>query len=147
VTLLFEDFDVGDRFDLGTYAVSEAEIREFAEQYDPQWFHTDPDRAREESMYGELIASGWHTAAMTMRLLVDGLLADAASLGAKGVDELRWWRPVFPDDVLSATVEVVECDPERPERGLVRLSVVTRNEAGEKVFSMVGNVLFARRTE
>jgi acyl dehydratase len=147
VTLFYEEFSTGETFELGTYDVSEAEIREFAEQYDPQWFHTDPERAREESMYGDLIASGWHTAAMTMRLLVDGLLADAASLGAKGVDELRWWQPVFPDDTLSGTVEVLECDPERPERGLVRLSVETYNGDGEgdEVFSMVGNVLFARR--
>jgi acyl dehydratase len=140
----FEDFAVGDTFELGSYHVPAEEIRSFAEQYDPQWFHTDPERAREESMYGDLIASGWHTAAMTMRLLVDGLLADAASLGAKGVDDLRWWKPVFPDDTLSATVEVVETDAERPERGLVRLSVTTTNDDGDRVFSMVGNVLFAR---
>ena len=144
MTRHFEDFAVGDTFELGTYQVGSDEIRSFAEQYDPQWFHTDPERAREESMYGDLIASGWHTAAMTMRLLVDGLLADAASLGAKGVDDLRWWKPVFPDDTLSATVEVVETDAERPERGLVRLSVTTTNDDGERVFSMVGNVLFAR---
>jgi acyl dehydratase len=144
VTRYFEDFAVGDTFELGTYHVTADEIRSFAEQYDPQWFHTDPERAREESMYGDLIASGWHTAAMTMRLLVDGLLADAASLGAKGVDDLRWWKPVFPDDTLSATVEVVETDAERPERGLVRLSVTTTNDDGDRVYSMVGNVLFAR---
>jgi acyl dehydratase len=82
---------------------------------------------------------------MTMRLLVDGLLADAATLGAKGVDDLRWWKPVFPDDTLSARVDVVETDPERPERGLVRLGVTTTNDRGDDVFSMVGNVLFARR--
>jgi acyl dehydratase len=145
VTRYFEDFAVGDTFELGTYEVTADEIRSFAEQYDPQWFHTDPERAREESMYGDLIASGWHTAAMTMRLLVDGLFADAASLGAKGVDELRWWKPVFPDDTLSARVDVVDTDAERPERGLVRLSVTTTNGDGDRVFSMVANVLFARR--
>ena len=144
MTRYFEDFTTGDTFELGTYHVTADEIRSVAEQYDPQWFHTDPERAREESMYGGLIASGWHTAAMTMRLLVDGLLADAASLGAKGVDDLRWWRPVFPDDTLAATVEVAETDAERPERGLVRLSVTTTNDDGDRVFSMVGNVLFAR---
>ena len=145
MTRYFEDFATGDTFELGTYHVTADEIRSFAEQYDPQWFHTDPERAREESMYGGLIASGWHTAAMTMRLLVDGLLADAASLGAKGVDDLRWRHPVFPGDTLSASVEVVETDPERPQRGLVRLGVTTTNDSGDEVFSMVGNVLFARR--
>jgi acyl dehydratase len=145
MTRFFEDLAVGDTFELGTYEVTEAEIREFAEQYDPQWFHTDPERAREESMYGGLIASGWHTAAMTMRLLVDGFFADAASLGAKGVDDLRWRRPVRPGDALSVTVEVVDRDAETAERGLVRLSVLTRNDAEETVCSMTADTLFARR--
>jgi acyl dehydratase len=145
VTRAYEDFGVGDSFELGTYDVTEAEILEFAERYDPQWFHTQPERARSESIYGGLIASGWHTAAMTMRLLVDGLLADTDSHGAKGVDELRWRRPVVPGDRLSATAEVVERIPERPERGIVRLSVTTTNGDGADVFSMIGNTMVARR--
>jgi acyl dehydratase len=145
MTRFFEDLAVGDTFELGTYDVTEAEIREFAERYDPQWFHTDPERAREESMYGGLIASGWHTTAMTMRLLVDGFFADAASLGAKGVDDLRWRRPVRPDDTLSVTVEVVDRDAETAERGLVRLSILTTNDAEETVCSMTADTMFARR--
>jgi acyl dehydratase len=147
MTRFFEDLAVGDTFELGTYDVTESEIRAFAEQYDPQWIHTDPDRAREESMFGGLIASGWHTAAMTMRLLVDGFLTDTAMLGAKGVDELRWRQPVRPDDTLSATVEVVDREAERPDRGLVRLSIRTTNDAGETVCSMVADAMIARRDD
>jgi acyl dehydratase len=145
MTVFFEDLAVGDTFELGTYDVSESEIREFAEQYDPQWFHTDPERAREESMYGGLIASGWHTASMTMRLLVDGFFSNAASLGAKGVDDLRWRRPVRPGDTLSVTVEVVGRDAETTERGLVRLSILTTNDTEETVCSMTADTMFARR--
>jgi acyl dehydratase len=142
--IAFEDLSVGDTFELGTYDVTEREVREFAERYDPQWFHTDPERAR-ESMFGGLVASGWHTAAMTMRLLVDDFFADSAALGAKGVEELRWRRPVSPGDTLSATVEVVDTEPERPDRGLVRLSITTTNDAGEAVCTMRADVMFGRR--
>jgi acyl dehydratase len=143
--IAFEDLSVGDTFELGTYDVTETEIREFAERYDPQWFHTDPERARQESMFGGLVASGWHTAAMTMRLLVDGFFSDSAALGAKGVEELRWRRPVHPGDTLSATVEVVDTEPERPDRGLVRLSITTTNGDGEAVCTMRADVMFGRR--
>jgi acyl dehydratase len=147
MTRFFEDLVIGDTFELGTYDVTEPEIRTFAEQYDPQWIHTDPDRAREESMFGGLIASGWHTAAMTMRLLVDGFLADTAMLGAKGVDELRWRQPVRPGDTLSATVEVIDREAERSDRGLVRLSIRTTNDADETVCSMVADAMIARRDD
>jgi len=98
MTLYFEDLAVDDEWTNGEYEVTEAEIIEFADQYDPQWFHTDPERATEQSMYGGLIASGWHTAAMSMRLLVESFLDEAATLGAKGVDKLRWHKPVQPGD-------------------------------------------------
>lgn len=143
--IYFEDISIGDVVESGEYEVTEAEILEFAERYDPQWFHTDPERAREESMYGGLIASGWHTAAMTMRLLVDSFLSEAASLGARGVDDLRWRRPVRPGDVLSIRTEVLDTEIETPERGLVRAKTTTFDGDGEAVFSMVGLVMFARR--
>ena len=145
MTLYFDDLAVDDEWTSGEYAVTEAEIREFAAQYDPQWFHTDPDRAADESPYGGLIASGWHTAAMSMRLLVDCFLDEAATMGAKGVDELRWRRPVQPGDRLSvrATVEEKEVDTE--QRGTVRLRVETTNQDDAVVFTMVGIVMFARR--
>ena len=142
----FEDLEPGDEWTGGEYEVTEAEIIEFAEQYDPQWFHTNPERAAEESTYGGLIASGWHTAAMSMRLLVDCFLSEAATLGAKGVDELRWHKPVQPGDRLSirATVEEKTVDSDR--RGTIRLRVETTNQDDELVFSMVGLVMIARQS-
>jgi len=145
MTLHFEDLAVGDEWTSDEYDVTEAEIREFAEQYDPQWFHTNPDRAAAESPYGGLIASGWHTAAMSMRLLVDCLLNEAATVGAKGVDGLRWRRPVQPGDRLSVRATVEEREVDSDQRGTVRLHVETTNRDGEVVFVMVGIVMFARR--
>ncbi|WP_331233613.1 MaoC family dehydratase [Natronorarus salvus] len=144
MTLTFEDFSPGDTFSGGGYEMTEEEVRSFAEAYDPQPFHTDPVFAREESIYGGLIASGWHTAAVTMRLLVDSLLSETASLGARGVDELRFPRPVRPGDVLSIETEVLSVEPETDERGLVRARTETRDGSGELVFSMVGLVMVAR---
>ncbi|ELZ81597.1 acyl dehydratase [Haloferax sp. Atlit-6N] len=146
----FEDFAVGDTHEFGEYDVTESEILEFAGRYDPQWFHTEPERAEAESMYGGVIASGWHTTAMTMRLLVDGFLADSASLGAKGVDELRWWKPVYPGDTLVVETEVLETTAETDDRGLVEIRTTTRaeRESGEveDVCSFVSYVMFARRS-
>jgi len=147
MTLHFEDLAVDDEWTSGEYEVTEAEIREFAKQYDPQWFHTDPDRAADESPYGGLIASGWHTAAMSMRLLVDCLLGDAATIAARGVDELRWRRPVQPGDRLSVRAAVEDREVDDENRGTVRLRIETTNENDEVVFSMIGIVLFARRQE
>jgi len=147
MTLHFEDLAVDDEWTSGEYEVTEAEIREFAKQYDPQWFHTDPDRAAAESPYGGLIASGWHTAAMSMRLLVDCLLGDAATIAARGVDELRWRRPVQPGDRLSVRAAVEDREVDDENRGTVRLRIETTNENDEVVFSMIGIVLFARRQE
>ncbi|MFB9823463.1 MaoC family dehydratase [Halobaculum roseum] len=141
----YEDVEVGDVETHGDYEVTREEVLSFAERYDPQWFHTDPDRAAEESPYGGLIASGWHTAAMTMRLLVEGTLAEAATVGAKGVDELRWPTPVRPGDTLRIENEVLEKVPERPERGVIRARTRTYNGDDEAVFSMIGNVMYLRR--
>ncbi|MFC7128051.1 MaoC family dehydratase [Haloferax chudinovii] len=145
----FEDFAVGDTDEFGEYDVTLSEVLEFAERYDPQWFHTDPERAEAESMYGGVIASGWHTAAMTMRLFVDGVLSDAASLGAKGVEELRWWKPVYPGDTLVGESEVLETTVETDDRGLVEIRTRTfaERESGEVelVCSFVSDVMFARR--
>lgn len=145
MTLYFEDLAVDDEWTSDEYAVTEAEIIDFAAQYDPQWFHTDPDRAAEASPYGGLIASGWHTAAVSMRLLVDCMLGEAATMGAKGVDDLRWWQPVQPGDRLSVRATVADREVDDDSRGTVRLRVETVNAADEVVFSMVGIVLFARR--
>lgn len=143
--LFFDDLEPGDERECGSYTVTKAEIIAFARQYDPQPFHLD-ETAAEESIYGGLIASGWHTAAVSMRLYVDGFLRDTASMGARGVDELRWRRPVRPGDTLSVRIEVLEkADEPSPERGLVRIRIVTENDDGETVLSMVGLMLIGRR--
>jgi acyl dehydratase len=147
MTVYFEDLSVGDTMEFGTYDVTEAEIISFAEQYDPQWFHTDPERAREESHFGNLAASGWHTTAMTMRVLVDEHLSEAAALGALGVDELRWPNPTFPGESLSLTIKVLDkrLSESRPDRGIVRTELTTTNRDGEVKASMKPIGMYARR--
>jgi len=131
MTVFLDDVGRWDGESHGTYEVTEAEILEFAERYDPQWFHTDPDRAA-DSIYGDLIASGWHTASMSMRLFVDGFLSETATLGAKGLDHLRWPKPVVPGDELTvhSTIEGVEEVGE--EYGVVRWGVETTADDGSK---------------
>lgn len=145
----FEDLSVGDIYEYGDYQVTESEILEFAEQYDPQWFHTDPERAESESIYGGLIASGWHTAAMTMRMIVDYHLQDAMALGALGVDDLRWPNPVFPGETLSVETEVTETRTTEsyPDRGIVKTFSRTVNQSGEPKLEMTSIVLYAKRNE
>jgi acyl dehydratase len=138
----FEDLRVGDTESFGSYTVTREEIVEFASQYDPQPFHVDPDAAA-ESPFGGLVASGWHTSAMTMRLLVDGYLDDAATRGALGVDELRWLEPVQPGDTLTARTEIVDKESWSDDYGKVDVRIETLVE-DEVVCSMVGLVLFAR---
>ncbi|MFB6093737.1 MAG: MaoC family dehydratase [Halanaeroarchaeum sp.] len=147
MTVTFEDLSVGDRDSFGAYAVTEEEMREFADAYDPQWFHTDPERAASESIYGELVASGWHTAAMTMRMLVEYHLADAAALGALGVDDLRWPAPVFAGETLSVETEVIDRrrSESDPSRGVVEIFVRTANDADETKMEMTAIVLYASR--
>jgi len=138
----FEEIEVGETASFGEYEVTEAEVVEFARQYDPQPFHTDPEAAA-DSMFGGLVASGWHTAAMTMRLLVDNYIQDARALGALGVDDLRWESPVQPGDVLSVETEVVGKRPFDDGRGVVETAITTT--AGDRtVLSMVALVLWER---
>jgi acyl dehydratase len=144
VTTYFEDIAVGDTDEFGSYDVTEAEVLEFAEQYDPQPFHTDPEAAA-ETQYGGLIASGWHTAAMTMRLLVDGHFRESAAMGAKRIEELRFPRPVRPGDSLSVRTEVLEKWADNEARGTVRVRSETVTEDGELVLSMTSEVMYARR--
>ncbi|MBI2962411.1 MAG: MaoC family dehydratase, partial [Deltaproteobacteria bacterium] len=113
-----EDFRVGEIIELGSRAVGRDEIIEFGRRYDPQPFHVDEQAAR-ESIYGGLIASGWHTASMFMRLMVDGMIAGSRSMGSPGVDEIRWLKPVRPGDTLRGRVVILEVVPSRskPDRG------------------------------
>lgn len=146
MTGYFEDLSVGQTDEFGSYEVTEEEIVSFAEKYDPQPFHVDPGRA-EESMYGGLIASGWHTCAMTMRMLVESHFGQMASLGAKGLDELRWRRPVRPGDVLSVRNEVLDKEIEGDDRGTATIRTETLDGDGEVVMEMVSIVMYARRPD
>lgn len=144
--IYLDDFHDGQIIDLGSCTVSREEIIAFASQYDPQPFHTDEEAAK-ESIYGGLIASGWHTVALFMRLLVDGLLSRAASMGSPGVDEVRWLKPVRPGDTLRARCVVLAVVPSRskPDRGILRTSYEMFNQSGEQVLSIKGIGMFARR--
>ncbi|WP_435348432.1 MaoC family dehydratase [Haloarchaeobius sp. HRN-SO-5] len=141
----FEDIEVGETREYGTYVVDDDEIVSFAEQYDPQPFHTDPEAAA-RSLFGGLVASGWHTGAMTMRLLVDGIFPGTAAMGAVGVDDLRWPNPVRPGDELHVETEVLEKTADyRPGVGLVRSRVQTLDADGELKQTFVGRVLYEQR--
>ncbi|NUC71490.1 MaoC family dehydratase [Haloterrigena sp. SYSU A558-1] len=143
----YEDIEVGETQEFGEYTVTKEEILEFAERYDPQPFHTDEEAAA-ESAFGELVASGWHTASICMRLLVDGSIRDQASMGARGVDELRWNRPVRPGDTLSVRTEVVDkrVSESDPERGYVDSRLEGINQHDEVVISWIGLGMVERRT-
>ena len=144
--LYFEDFEEGQVFELGEKVLTRDEIVAFATEYDPQPFHVD-EEAAEGSAFGGLVASGWHTAAVFMRLYVDAVLSRAASMGSPGVEELRWLRPVRPGDALSAKLTVLDATPSasRPGRGTVYFVSEVRNGRGEKVMTMRARGLFARR--
>lgn len=141
----FEDFKVGDSIQLGSYLVTKEEILEFANKYDPQPFHIDEELAN-LSMFGGLIASGWHTCSICMRLYVDAILNHSASLGSPGVDEIRWKRPVRSGDVLTGKFTIVECRPFRQGIGLVRGKAELRNQEDRIVMSFVGQGMFGTRT-
>jgi acyl dehydratase len=142
----FEDFSEGQTDDLGTFSFAEADIIEFAQKYDPQPMHTDPDAGR-QSIYGSLIASGWQTVTHYMRLLVDGVIRESASLGSPGIDSLRWPKPVRPGDVLRARFTVLEARPSnsRPDWGIVRSRGEVVNQHEELVLQIDAVNFFARR--
>lgn len=132
-----EDFTPGEVIELGSKTVSEEEILAFAREFDPQPFHVDPERAR-DSIYGGIIASGWHTIAIFMRLAVDGFFNDTISMGSPGVNEVRWLRPVRPGDTLRARLTMIELTPSRsrPDRGTMRSLAEVFNGQDERVLSM-----------
>lgn len=144
--LWFEDFPAGHVTPIGPHVVDQAEMLAFSSRYDPQPFHLD-EAAAAASLFGGLAASGWHTAACTMRMLCDAYLLDAASLGAPGVEDMRWPRPVFAGDTLSGTVTVLDArvSQSRPFMGLVHNLTEVRNQHGELVFTMRAWGLFRRR--
>jgi acyl dehydratase len=142
----FEDYVPGSVYEFGSIVMEEKEMIEFATRYDPQPFHIDPEAAR-KGVFGGLIASGWHTGAASMRLIVDHYLSRVASLGSLGVDELRWLKPVRPGDELSIRVTVLETrlSQSKPDRGIVRSLVEVMNQIGEVVMSrMAVNIVGCR---
>jgi acyl dehydratase len=142
----FEDFRIGDTFAGGSVDVTQDAIIAYARQYDPQPFHIDPEAAR-STLFGELVASGWHTAAITMSLLVRSDIWIANGIVGGGVEQLNWPRPVRPGDRLSVRGEVLETRPSRsrPDRGMVRVRVETMNQNGEVVQSFIGQLVVLKR--
>ena len=141
----FDTFRVGQVQDFGAYEVTESEIVEFAQKYDPQYFHLDADAAK-ESLFGGLCASGWHTCAMTMAMLVENMDKTGRSLGSPGIDNLKWRHPVYPGDVLSVHTEILETKPSesRPEIGFITSKVTVRNQRNTDVMEFVSKAIFPR---
>jgi acyl dehydratase len=142
----FEDFKVGETAPMGECLVGQEEMIAFAKAFDPQPFHVD-EQAAAASMYGGLIASGWHTVALVMRMMVDSYMGDSASLGSPGVENVRWLKPVRPGDTIRATRTVLEAraSKSRPEMGIVKTRWEVFNQHGELVMSIEGFNMFSRR--
>ncbi len=149
MTIYFDDLEVGTVESFGRYEVTREEVLDFAGRYDPQPFHLS-DEAAANSIFGRVAASGWQTAAITMRMIVDHWKAsglDEASLGGIGMDELRWLKPVYPGDILSVETELLEKTPSRskPDRGVVRVRWKTLNQHGEPVMTQISIGMMRRR--
>jgi acyl dehydratase len=141
----FEDLQIGETTRFGRYEVTRDEILDYARQFDPQPFHLDEEAAR-ASIFGGLIASGWHTGAMFIRMVCDGMVPEAATSGAIGFDNLKWLKPVRPGDVLSVESVVREkVESRRSDRGTVKIESRVSNQRGEVVMSLVSLVLYLRR--
>lgn len=144
--LYADDITVGDEFTFGGYTVSKAEIVDFAEQFDPQPFHLD-EKAAAESMFGGIVASGWHVVSLTNRMLTDSVFSTVALEGGHGTDEVRFHTPTRPGDRLSGVVEIVDIvdPPQRPQHRDVSFGVTTRNDDGQDVLTMINHGMVARR--
>jgi acyl dehydratase len=144
--LYLEDLQVGDRFGSDTIEVTREDIIAFARDFDPQPFHLE-EKAAEQSVFKELVASGWHTAAMSMKLFVTGGLQLAGGSVGLGVDELRWPQPVRPGDTLRLETEILEVrsSKSKPDRGIIRIRNVTTNQRGEVVQTFMAFVMVRRR--
>jgi acyl dehydratase len=141
--LKFADFHAGQILAAGPVTLTEDEILAFARSYDPQWFHTDPARAA-ASLWQGLIASGWHTCGVAMRLAVDNFLAGSESFGSPGLEYLKWLAPVRPGDALSLRAEILEHrrSARQPSRGILRWRWTLANQRGEAVLELVATSLF-----
>lgn len=141
-----EDYTEGARYSFGEESVNADEIMEFARRYDPQGIHTDPEAAA-AGPFGGLIASGWQTAALMMRLFADNYLTSVASLASPGIDELRWVRPLRPDDRITLLCETTGVRPSRtkPDRGILTTDVTLVNQGGDPVLTATAMNMVARR--
>lgn len=145
-THYLEDFAAGQVFRSGTLTVDAGEVKAFAAKYDPQPFHLDDEAAR-GTMFQGLAASGWHTTAMTMRLMVDGELKPAGGIIGAGFEEFRWLKPVRPGDTLRVENEIVEVRSSKsnPQQGLIRVRTTTFNQNNEPVLLLVGTLIVPKR--
>jgi len=145
----FEDLVVGTKASFGRYEVTREEVVEFASKYDPQPFHLS-DEAAAQTYFGRLSASGWHTAAMAMRMAVENMKgAHITSLGSPGIDELRWLKPVYPGDVLRCETELLDkrVSRSRPEMGITKGRTIVLNQHDEAVMTFVANGLIRTRPQ
>lgn len=142
----FEDFSIGQVLKSGSITITEDNIIKYAEQYDPQIMHTDPERAKTETMFKGLIASGWHTASLSMRLFVDAWPEIKGGMVGRQIDKIEWPRPVYPDDQLSFSCEITDmkASRSRPGIGIVKTTNTTTNQNGEVV--MVARIVMVLPT-
>ena len=142
----FDDINLGDRMELGTHTFTAADIKAFATQYDPQAFHMDEEAAA-RSHFGALCASGWHTCCVMMKMVADGVLLDSASMGAPGIDEVRWLKPVRPGDSLTVrgSVLAARASQSKPDRGFVNFLWEVFNERDQKVMTLTCPQMLLRR--
>ena len=145
--MFYEDFEVGRTYRFGRHTMSQEEMIDFASEFDPQPFHIDPEAAK-DSHFGGLIASGWHTVSICMRHIIEELYGnESGSIGASGIDELRWPVAVRPGDTLNFWLKVKDAkiSERRPDRGRLTLMYAADNQNGDTVVSMLSTVYFLRR--
>src|SRR5262249_21523513 len=142
----WDDMKAGEVVELGSHTMDRERMLSFAREFDPQPFHTD-EQAAKASIWGGLIASGWHTGSTLMRLFYEGFLKDTASMGSPGIDELRWMKPVRPRDTLSARLTILAATLARskPDRAIIRWLMEMRTQHGEVVMTTTGVNFFSRR--
>jgi acyl dehydratase len=142
----FADLSEGDSFAFREYTITEEQIKKYAKQFDPQSFHLERGGAN-DSVFDDIVASGWHTASISMRLLVDSVFSNVAVMGGRGVNHLRWHKPVYAEDTLSGEAIVVakSVDDQHPGRGEVRFDVEIKNQQGTTVMSYTSLTLVRRR--
>ena len=148
ISRYLDDFQEGSILECGDYTFTQEEIIRFATEFDPQPFHIDP-QAAVHSPYGGIIASGWHTVSIMMRLMVDGFISTSSSMGSPGVDEVRWLKPVRPGDTVTVRVHVQTVTPSKskPDRGVVKSLMECKNQDDETVMTVQGMGMYLRRPQ